>query len=276
MAMSTWKYYQHALISATAPHETPDLAELTQLMKDPKVFFARWTTDWDLPYETEWWYCVKDTPFDINELKSKLRYKINYGKRFFTYKMIKNVLDYSDDLFAIQNAAFLTYRESYKPDSDRIKFDTMLKTWCSSTNIDFLICKNQEVGNICGYAVIERIGNCAEVRVVKVNPDYEKIQINAAIACFIVEFYLPEYYISNMERPTRHITKYPEYLMEYFRYRKVYCKLHIKYKLWFECLIYLLFPFSSLFEKLSERSSSKLLYNMVSILKQEKIRRSFL
>ena len=49
---------------------------------------ARWTSDWDCGYETEWWYCIKDTPFDISTLKSKRRYEINKGNKNFEVREI--------------------------------------------------------------------------------------------------------------------------------------------------------------------------------------------
>ena len=31
----------------------------------------RWTTNFDCEEKTEWWYCIKDTPFDINSKNLK-------------------------------------------------------------------------------------------------------------------------------------------------------------------------------------------------------------
>lgn len=45
--------------------------------------FARWTSDWPCGKETQWWYCLKDTPFDIEKIKSNYRYKIRKGERYF-------------------------------------------------------------------------------------------------------------------------------------------------------------------------------------------------
>ena len=57
-----WKYYNHAMIPATAPHKEVD----TTPVKDGSIFeikekpiLARWTSDWDCGYETNWWYVIK-------------------------------------------------------------------------------------------------------------------------------------------------------------------------------------------------------------------------
>lgn len=86
-----WFYYNHALLPTTAPHEKVD----EEVIKQGKLWkkkwggiplLIRWTTDFDCPQKTEWWYCIKDSIFDISLLKSNERYKINKGKKNFNIK----------------------------------------------------------------------------------------------------------------------------------------------------------------------------------------------
>jgi hypothetical protein len=93
---------------------------------------------------------------------------------------------------------------------------------------------------------------------------------------YVLDCYAADYIISDGERPIRHKTNYQEYLCKYFGFRFAYCKLHIKYKLWFKIIIIILFLFSKLLLFISEKINSKQLYNVICILKQEKIRRTFL
>ena len=98
--MKTWKYYKHAMIPTTAPHEEIDEEVLKnkQFWKENKnALLARWTTDWDCGHETNWWYVIKDDSFDISSLKSKRRYEINKGKKNFTVKRI-NPMEYEDEI----------------------------------------------------------------------------------------------------------------------------------------------------------------------------------
>jgi hypothetical protein len=79
-----WGYYNHALLPTTAPHEEADVAALDNPETwKPKgggrPLFARWTSHFDCGYETEWWWCVLDKPFDISALKNKRRYVVKQG-----------------------------------------------------------------------------------------------------------------------------------------------------------------------------------------------------
>ena len=68
--MKKWKYYNHAMIPMAAPHEEIDVEPNKKFWKDnKKALFARWTSEFDCGYETNWWYVIKDEPFDITTLK---------------------------------------------------------------------------------------------------------------------------------------------------------------------------------------------------------------
>lgn len=123
--MKTWKYYNHALLPVTAPNECPDLSELqdknTWNYNRNKALLARWTTNFDCGYETNWWYCIKDDSFDINSVKSKIRYYIKKGIANFDVEVI-NACDYKVELYNVQVAAFSAYPESYRPTVDKESF----------------------------------------------------------------------------------------------------------------------------------------------------------
>ena len=111
--MDGWKYYNHAIIPDCAPHEVPDLEPINDgtiwgKQEFKGALFARWTTDFDCKEETDWWYIIKDKPFDINSLKAKRRYEINKGLKNFDVKKI-NPLDYLEEIANIQISVWLTY-----------------------------------------------------------------------------------------------------------------------------------------------------------------------
>ena len=76
--------------------------------------------------------------------------------------------------------------------------------------------------------------------VLKANPDYEKLAINAALVSEIVEYYNPKiangFYICDGERNTVHVTGFQSYLIKYFEFRNAYYTLNIKYKPGFNLL----------------------------------------
>ena len=80
MKIKGWEYYNHAAIPSCAPHETPDLTPL----EDKSIWkidggtplLARWTTDFDCGYETNWWYIIRQAPYSINDVAPKERKRI--------------------------------------------------------------------------------------------------------------------------------------------------------------------------------------------------------
>ena len=58
MQIDGWKYYNHAAIPTTAPHEPVNMEPIKygEIWKIKGALLARWTSDWDCGYETEWWY----------------------------------------------------------------------------------------------------------------------------------------------------------------------------------------------------------------------------
>jgi hypothetical protein len=108
-----WRYYNHALLPATAPHEDADVAALDnpETWKPEgggRPLFARWTSHFDCGYETEWWWCILDKPFDISALKSKYRYDINKGLRNFEIKALDTEI-YAEQMYNVNIEAFKAY-----------------------------------------------------------------------------------------------------------------------------------------------------------------------
>lgn len=73
MSIEGWKYYNHAAIPTTAPHQNVNLEPILDgsIWNLKGALLARWITNWDCKEETNWWYVIKDEPFDISSLKSK-------------------------------------------------------------------------------------------------------------------------------------------------------------------------------------------------------------
>ena len=89
---------------------------------------VRWTTDFDCKSRTGWWYVIKDTPFNINELKAKRRYEINKGKKNFEVKRIRPS-DYLEELFKVYSDAIINWPEKYRPSIEKISFKREILEW---------------------------------------------------------------------------------------------------------------------------------------------------
>lgn len=231
--------------------------------------FARWTSDFDCNEETAWWYVIKDSPFNIEDLKAKRRYEINKGKKNFAVREI-NPGDYSDELYQITVAAYSQWPEKYRPHVEEKRFKDGINEWSSKVVFGAF---SRENDKLCGYAILSEKENYADFNVLRVNPEAERLAINAAIVAGILERYQRRlgsgFYINDGSRSIRHETAFQDYLEKYFGFRKAYCKLHIKYHFPVGVAVQILYPFR---KRINTESS---LGSLISgVLRMEEISRS--
>ncbi len=247
MQIDGWKYYNHAVIPTTAPHEIPDISPITDgsiwKLGGGTPLLARWTTEFDCGYETNWWYCVKDTPFDVSKIKSKRRYVINQGLKNFEVKII-NPINYKKQLYEIQVASFSVYPPKYRPNVDEEAFKQSIDNWRNSVVFGAFF---RETGELCGYSLINEYTDWAGFSVQKTNPAFEKYQINAVLVYGILEKYNSKlgnnFYICDGEKNVLHETAFQEYLEKYFAFRKAFCKLNLVYRKPIGVAVAVLMPF---------------------------------
>ncbi len=129
MTIGDWTYYNHGWLPTCAPHQIPDTTPLTngELFKNGGVL-ARYTTEYDCGYETEWWYVIKDDVFDINALKSKRRYIVKQGEKNFDVRVI-DPEKYYEDIFCVAEKAFSVYPKKYRPSLDKENFMKEVCGW---------------------------------------------------------------------------------------------------------------------------------------------------
>ena len=268
-----WRYYNHAIIPNCAPHETPDLTPVSNgdIWKMIKrfPFFVRYTDEFDCVGPTEWWYIIKDTPFDINTLKAKRRYEINKGMKYFDVKRI-NPHDYATELYEVQVAAFSAYPEKYRPSVDKDNFISSIGSWdCFAVYGAFF----RENDKLYGYSILK---NYSDFYIAfseqKTIPEYEGYAVNAALVAGILEdnetFLAKGGYICDGARSINHETNFQDYLEKYFLFRKAYCKLHIKYNPKIEWLIKVLYPLKKVLLKFDNIG---IIHQVNSVLKMEEI-----
>lgn len=271
--MKNWKYYNHAAIPVIAPNEEPDMVPINDgsiwKIKGGTPLLARWTTEFDCGYETNWWYVVKDNPFDINALKSKRRYEINKGIKNFNVKEIEPI-NYADELYNVQIAAYSAYPEKYRPSVDKQAFLSSIKTWSSYVCIGAFSRENDE---LCGYSLLSKESkNYVAFMVLRTKPEQEKNGVNAAIVEGIMRYFdsflTNGGYICDGARSINHETAFQDYLEKYFGFRKAYCKLHIVYNPKVKWLIMLMFPIRRFLMKLDGIGK---VHQINSVLRMEEI-----
>ncbi len=278
MNIDGWMYYNHAIIPTSAPHKPVNMLPL----EDGSIWkvksgghtplLVRWHSDWDCGDATNWWYVIKDTPFEISSIKSKRRYEINKGNKNFEVKEIVPS-QYKEQIFSITSLAYETYPVSYRPLINHDSFVSQVGKWnFYRTYGAFEIGSNQ----LCGYANLLKEGEYINFVVLKVIPDKEKLAINAAIINKILvdhEVFLNSGgYICDGSRSIQHETAFQDYLEKYFEFRKAYCKLHIIYKPLFKIIVNITFPIRRLLKNFDGIS---VINTFNKLLYLEEINRSF-
>ena len=255
MQIERWQYYNHAAIPTTAPHEEPNIDPINDgtiwKISGGTPLLARWTTEFDCGYETNWWYVIKDTPFVISELKAKRRYEINKGIKNFEVKEI-DPTEYKEALLEVQVAAFSAYPEKYRPTVEREAFFKEIDSWQDYIVIGAFF---REGGALCGYALLSCDSeDFVDFKVLKTNPAFEGYAVNAALVEGVMrhfEAFLEKGgYLCDGARSINHETAFQDYLEKYFGFRKAYCSLRVAYKPGIRWIINLLFVFRKLLKKL--------------------------
>ena len=249
MQIKGWRYYNHAAVPSTEPHVIPD----TQPIEDGSIWkmdgsplLARWTTDFDCGYETNWWYVIKDNAFDISLLKAKRRYEINKGNKNFLVKEI-TPHEWAEEIYNVAVAAYKTYPKSYRPNVDHERFVASVSEWSFYKVYGAFSLLDE---SLCGYACLTKpckTGSYINFTVMKAIPELEKLGLNAAIVYKILtdhnDFLNAGGYINDGARSIYHETAFQDYLEKYFGFRKAYCRLNILYKRNIKFIINILYPF---------------------------------
>ena len=271
--MNGWFYYNHAMVPDCSPEETPDLKPILDgsIWKLPeKPLLARWTTDFDCGYETNWWYCIRERSFKLDEVKAKRRYEINKGNKFFVVKRIIPA-DYAEQLYEVQIAAFSAYPKKYRPIVVKDDFINEVK------KLELVYAAfEKESGDLSGYAKISFKGKELGFNVLKTKPEKEKFAVNAAIIYYILNDFsnwldAPGNYICDGARNILHESAFQNYLEKYFGFRKAYCKLHLKYNPKYKVLVKIAYCFRRI---LSLFDNVGIIHKVNAVLKMEKIVRS--
>lgn len=269
-----WCYYNHAYIPTTPPHQSPNLLPVLSgdiWKNNKKALLVRWTDQFDNTKETEWWYCIKNDQIDLNKMTSKQRYEVNKGLKNMTVEMA-DPLEFEEPLYQIAVDCFVDYPVEYRGSYSKETHHNACKEW-KKEGITF-IAKSNDNNDILGYAVCRLSHSGADLIISKVPHKYQRYGTNAALVYAVCEEILNRRhldYICDGSRNIRHQTNYQEYLVKYFGFRKVYCRLNIEYRSYMKILIKVLYPFRRIFRN----SKNHFFYNVYCILKQEEIRRSF-
>ena len=246
-----WRYYNYAAVPTSAPHEDPNLLPLEDksIWKMQKMpLLARWTTDFDCGYETNWWYLIRSAPFDLEDVSAKERKSIRQALKKSYAKKI-SITEYLDELYECYSAAFSQYEnaDNLKPKDQFINLtDPSLECWGGF---------DVETDKLIGYMTVAVYDVYAEIQIAKFDPAYFKQQASDALYFAVLSHYLGERkktYVCSGSRNINHKTGTQEYKIRRFGYRKAYCHLHVEYNPKVKPIIKVLYIFRKLFRKLDK------------------------
>ncbi len=275
MEITGWTYYNHAAVPSTWPHEDVNIEPI----KNGSIWkicggtpaLVRWTSDFDCPNETQFYWCIKDDTFDISKLKAKRRYEINRGIKNFEVRII-DPRQYVDEIYEVYLESLKGYPDGTIPDSKDKIIETANRAW-SQAECRFFGAFEKSTGRLCGYCDIYERGKYIPISSMKSRVDCEKQGVNFAIVYGIIEWFNPltqkGCYLCDGARNVFHATHFQDFLIKYFEFRKAYCKLHIVYRPLVKWCVFVLFPIRGMFEN----AKNKRLRMIHSVLKMEAWRR---
>lgn len=269
--MMKWKYYNHAAIPTTAPHEEADLEQVKNgeiwKLDGHTPLLARWTTDWDCGYETTCWYTIQDKPFDIMSLGSSSRKRITRGLKNFDCRRI-DPKEYAEAMAEVTIKDRETHPEATRVYESKEELAEKYKNTDLITHAAF----DKEDGVLSAFHMIQDNGSYFVMVQGKSLPQKQKKQVNAALIYTYISDIGQEYkngkYLSNGIRNFNHQTNFNEDLCKYYGFRKAYCHLHIEYNPKIRWAIPILFPLRRM---LLNFDKNKLLHAVNAVLKMEEI-----
>lgn len=246
--MEKWRKYNGAIIPNTPPHIEVDVDYIQQNISKEGAYFARWTTNFDFSTETNFWYVIHDTPMLIQDYSKNTRSKIRRGLKRCKVKLVDKK-ELKERGFAAYRKAFLRYKtnvypKSYQDFKDEI--DSLEGVWhfwaiYNSDNILIGYSQNRIFENYCDYSTV------------KFHPDYLNLYPSYALFFTMNHYYLNQHnfkYVNDGAKSMSHDTNIQNFLMQKFKFRKAYCKLHLRYRPIVKLIINILFPFKFLISKI--------------------------
>lgn len=277
--MTQWTYYNHALIPDQAPYlpvetsKIEDGSAFAEEMEGEKALLARWISDWDSSRQTHFWYCIKDTPWQVEKASKKTRYEVRKALKNFRVQLI-NPTDFLTQLYQVQQLAFSAYPKKYRPQETFTAFCHKASNW-QVPHIWVYGAFALQGNQLIGYAVLNDYQHWVNFTALKVIPAYEREGVNAGIINKVLETLnpriIPPFFISDGQRSLLHQTHFQDYLEKYFGFRKAYCKLHIKYRPGVDKVIKMLYPFRRIFAYFDGVSK---IHQLNAVLKMEEICRT--
>jgi len=263
-----WQYYKGALLSNLEMHRDVIISkkEANSLLKSYNAFFLRYTTDFDQTFSSPAYYVIKDSWKGMDELNTNTRNQVRKALRMCDVKRINKEV-----LFSHGYEVYQEHTVNYKNSSNNLlnydRYVAMIQNLCDR---ELFGCFDRQTSKLIGYAQ-NIVGEGVNYSLIKANPKFYRSHYPFYALFFKMdEYYLHECkkkYVCDGFRTLDNHSKIQDFLIEKFKFRKAYCKLHIHYTWWLKPIVVLIYPFrkfikaskikSLLFQEEISRKSNK-------------------
>lgn len=268
-----WRYYNHAAVPTTAPHELPDLTpvhdgRIWKIGGDKKVWLVSYTTDFDMDVETPYWHSIKEGPFDMNGLSQNYRHKVRGALKRCEVRQIEPA-EYIEELYECYHAAFKNYT---MPEGEMSR-EAFVRKCQTNSDREVWAAFNRESGKLIGQIWCANRGDYTVAVMGKYHPDYMKLRASDVLYYAIQTHYLndlDQQYIDAGIRNISHHTGVQDYQETHWHFRRAYCLLHIVYNPQIRWIVKCIFPLRKLLYVLDR---IKPIHKVNGIMRMEEIAR---
>ncbi len=222
-----WSLDGLVLSPLSMPHKAlaVDRRELSKLMSEHHAQLAAWTSDWDMPIASEWWWicCDMKDYTTANIPSSRGRRAIRKGLEHNAIRPL-DVNEFIELSYPIYRSALLGYGQVPPAKAD---YEKQIRSQAQYPGAEYWGAFYD--GQMSAYAACKIVDNAVILGSTKSDPKMNKFNANAALFYSLTKHYLEDgrLYITNGTRTLWHPTSINEYL-ERLGYRKVYCRAHVK------------------------------------------------
>ena len=221
-----WSTSERVLRPLSMPHVSIDVdrAQLREVMSQHGAVLATWTTDWDMPGVSEWWWvCCDDPNYQVDLVKSSRgRRDIRKGLRECEVRRVDRH-EFGRLAYPIYSAAARSYGRTPPTEESFVR-------GASSTTypgIEFwgAFCHDR----LAAFSTCRVVDNAVSLANARSDPDLEKHDPNAALFYGICRHYMENglRYVTNGSRTLWHPTRIND-LLEKLGFLKVYCRVNVE------------------------------------------------
>lgn len=274
MEIKGWKYYNHAAVPTVRINEEADITPV----QDGKIwqisggggtpFLASWTTDFDCGYETGWWYIIRESPFNLDNVSSQERKSVRRALKRCYCKRI-NPSEKTEELYECYASAQRRYKNA-----DNLQTKEHFIKSCNDNLLEWWGGFDIETDALIGYMTVRNYDTYIDVVSSKYSVEFLNKRVSDALNYTVLD-----YYLNNLKkdfacfggRSINHQTNVQDYNIKRFDCRKAYCHLNLAYNPKIKWAVRLIYPFRKI---LTLFDGITLVHQINSVLKMEEIYRN--